>query len=117
MKELIGRVAQGEITIIKIDALPEMTSKTVERVAKGHIISHSESGNNHLLTGGDVIERTSGVPEGMRMLYAVLESPEELIQDAAGNPHGAHALPPGVYEFRIAREYDPFAEQARQVAD
>jgi hypothetical protein len=26
-------------------------------------------------------------------------------------------LPAGLYEFRCAREYDPFAEQARQVQD
>lgn len=114
-KQIIG--AQGEITIIKIDAFPEgVETKAVERVAKGWIISHSESGHHHLLTGGDVKERTSKVPQGMKILYAILENPEALIQDAA-TPHGGFDLPAGFYEFRISREYDPFTEQARRVAD
>lgn len=115
MKTVIGQ--QGEVRIIKIDALPEnMNTKGVERSAKGFIISHSESGHHHVLTGGDVMERTSNVPEGMQILYAILNNPAELIQDAA-NAHGGYRLDPGIYEFRLSREYNPFAEQARRVAD
>src|SRR5436305_1508514 len=50
VKKIIG--AQGEITIIQIDALPAMQTKPVERNTKGWIISHSKSGHHHLLTGG-----------------------------------------------------------------
>ncbi|GAA4108583.1 hypothetical protein ACFFTN_01190 [Aminobacter aganoensis] len=116
MREVIG--AQGEVTIIKIDALPDnMDTKPVERHgAKGYIISHSEQGHHHCLSGGDVLERTSGVPVGMQILYAVLAAPQRFFQDAA-HPHGEYELNPGIYEMRIAREYDPFAEQARRVAD
>lgn len=115
MKKIIG--AQGEITIIQIDTLPEgMKTVPAEKTAKGWIISHSESGHHHLLTDGDVVERTSDVPAGMKILYAILAKPEQLIQDAA-TPHGAHQLDAGIFEFRIAREFDPFAEQARIVAD
>ena len=115
MKQIIG--AQGEITIIKVDALPDgIETKKVERIAKGWIISHSESGHHHLLTGGDVMERTDKVPAGMQILYAILEKPEALVQDAAV-PHGGYDLAPGFYEFRISREFDPFADQARRVAD
>jgi len=114
-KQIIG--AQGEITIIKIDALPkDIETKSVQHVQKGWVISHSESGNHHLLTGGDVMERTSKVPAGMQILYAILDKPEALIQDAPV-PHGGYNLLPGFYEFRISREFDPFAEQARRVAD
>lgn len=115
MKKIIG--AQGEITIVQIDALPEgMATKPVERTAKGWIISHSESGHHHLLTGGEVMERIDKVPAGMQVLYALLDAPASLVQDAAV-PHGGYDLPAGLYEFRIAREYDPFAAQARRVAD
>jgi hypothetical protein len=114
-KQIIG--AQGEITIIKIDALPEnMQTKSVERMSKGWIISHSESGHHHLLTGGNVMERTDKVPQGMQILYGLLDEPAELVQDAA-TPHEGFSLDAGLYEFRISREYDPFAEQARRVAD
>lgn len=114
-KQIIG--AQGEITIIKIDAIPDgVETKPAERHAKGWIISHSESGHHHILTGGDVMERTSGVPAGMQVLYAILEYPHALIQDAQV-PHGGYDLAPGFYELRIAREFDPFSEQVRRVAD
>lgn len=116
MKTIIG--AQGEITIIKIAAMPDgMKTRPAERAARGGwIISHSESGHHHILTGGDVVERE---PEGagwVRRLYATLTEPARLEQSAA-HPHEAYTLEPGVYEFRLSREYDPFADQIRQVAD
>lgn len=115
MKQVIGQ--QGEVRIIKIDALPEgMTTQPASRVGKGFVISHSESGHHHVVTGGDVMERTNAVPEGIQIFYAILSSPEEFVQDAA-NPHGGYNLDPGIYEFRVSREFDPFAEQSRRVAD
>lgn len=115
MKQVIGQ--QGECRIVKIDALPDgIETKPVQRAAKGFIISHSESGHHHVLTGGEVMERVSDVPTGMQVFYGILDNPESFIQDAA-NPHGGYDLDPGIYEFRVSREYDPFAEQARRVAD
>ena len=63
------------------------------------------------------MERTQDVPAGMRILYAIVEAPTQLRQDAGGNPHEAHDLAPGIYEMRIAREYDPFLAEARRVSD
>lgn len=115
MKQVIGQ--QGEVRIVKIDALPEgMQTRRSQKIAKGYIISHSESGHHHLLTGGDVMERTDKVPDGMQVFYAILDKPEQFIQDAA-TPHGGFALDPGIYRFDVSREFDPFAEQARRVAD
>lgn len=116
MKTIIGQ--QGEVVIIKIDAIPNVAAKPAsDRDARGRaIISHSESGHHHVLTGGDVMERTENVPDGMKIFYAILDAPERFIQDSP-SPHGAFDLPPGLYEFRISREFDPFAEQSRRVAD
>jgi hypothetical protein len=115
MKQVVGQ--QGECRIVKIDRLPDgMQTKKPERTAKGFIISHSESGHHHILTGGDVMERTDKVPTGMQQFFAILDAPEKFIQDAA-NPHGGYALDPGIYRFDVSREFDPFAEQARRVAD
>ena len=113
MKEYIGD--QGEISIFKIAELPNVKLAAVERVDNGSIVSHSESGSNHLLERSDVLERVD-VASGMRVLYAIVENPDRLYQDA-GDAHGAYDLAPGIYEFRIAREYDPFLQQARIVAD
>lgn len=114
MKTVIGQ--QGEVRIVRISELPKFKTKTVKRDAKGYIISHSENGNHHLLTDGEVMERTESIPAGMQIFYALLKEPQQFIQDAA-NPHGRYDLDPGIYEFRVSREFDPFAEQARRVAD
>ena len=111
--------AQGEIYARKIENLPADLAAFTERSKTGEwIISHSESGHHHLLgaDGVEVLERTTDTPKGMRILYALVKEPTRLYQDAAA-PHDAHDLDPGVYEFRIAREYDPIMEQARKVAD
>ena len=111
--------AQGEITIFRVEG--EMPAGLVAHSEKDRlgrpIISHSESGNHHLLAdaGVDVLEKPDA-PDGMRILYALLDKPTALIQDAP-DAHGEHLLAPGLIEFRIAREFDPFAEQARRVAD
>lgn len=110
-------VAQGECTIRRIDALPvSLETKPVERTKAGFIISHSEQGHHHILTGGDVLERVDRVPEGMQIFFAILSEPQQFIQDAA-NPHGGYDLPAGIYEFRISREFNPFLDEARKVAD
>lgn len=115
MKQVIGQ--QGEVLILKIDGLPsDIEAKPVERTAKGYIISHSESGHHHILTGGEVMERVSNVPAGMQVFYAILDAPQSFIQDAS-NPHGGFDLASGFYEFRISREFNPFSEQARKVSD
>lgn len=115
MKQVIGQ--QGEVRIVKIDSIPDdIRHKCVARTGKGYIISHSESGHHHLLTGGDVMERTDSVPAGMQIFYAILKGPQSFIQDSP-HPHGGFELDPGIYEFRVSREFDPFAEQARRVAD
>ena len=80
-KTLIGK--QGEVKIYKVDALPAgMKTRPVEKLGARWIISHSESGHHHLLTGGDVMEREDNVPAGMKILYAILDNPEQLTQDA-----------------------------------
>jgi hypothetical protein len=123
-KEMFSR-AQGEISINSstrpIESIPDgIQTKNVEQTENGdYIISHSESGHHHLLErtpGVCVMERTSDVPAGMKIIYAILENPTRLYQDA-GNPHDDHILDAGIHELRIAREYNPFLQEARKVSD
>lgn len=115
MKKVVGQ--QGEVRIVQIEAIPtNAKTKQVERGKGGFIISHSESGHHHVLRDGEVMESIKYVPAGMHIFYAILEKPTMFEQDAA-NPHGGFKLDPGVYEFRVSREFDPFEEQARRVAD
>lgn len=115
LRKMIG--AQGEVNVFRITSLPINVATRPVDVQDGiTIISHSESGNHHVLDGATVLERTGNVPAGMRILYAILEHPSELRQDTA-NPHKTIPLEAGIYEFRISREFNPFIEQARRVAD
>lgn len=109
---------QGEIRVDRIEALPEMEMTGFnEKHGSAFIISHSEQGHHHLLDGAvEVMERTENVPAGAKILYAIVKEPTKLFQDAA-TPHAPVDLAPGIYEFRIKREFDPFAEQVRRVAD
>lgn len=110
--------AQGEVNIYRIDAAPDgCTPAGIERDDAGRpIISHSEKGHHHVLPADcEVLEHPSS--RSMDVIYAIVRDPgAALIQTAAG-AHGEIQLPPGAYELRISREYDPFAEQARRVAD
>lgn len=118
MKTFNQTAAQGEVNLRKVDALPDGLAP-VNLECGLLILGHSESGHHHGFrdqTGVIVMERTKDVPAGMRILYAILENPTALIQDAPA-PHEPLMVPPGIYEVRISREYDPFAEQPRQVAD
>lgn len=109
--------AQGEITFFKVSALPAGLLPHSEKDKHGRpIISHSESGHHHVLERAVEVLEHPNPPSGMRILYALLEEPTALIQDAS-DAHGQHMLDAGIHEFRIAREFDPFTEQARQVAD
>lgn len=119
MRELIGD--QGEVTIVRIDALPaDAIIANVEKDSSGHhIISHSESGHHHILTsrGEDIaVMESRTAPAGMKILYAILKNPQSFEQTAPV-PHEKFDLPTGVYEFRINRDYDPFSQQARRSMD
>lgn len=109
---------QGEAKVFRIDALPsDMQTKEPQRNAAGAaIVSHSESGHHHVIAGADVLERTDNVPAGMSILYAIVKNPTALRQDAP-SPHKEIPLDPGLYEIRVGREFDPFAEQMRRLAD
>ena len=111
-------VRQGEVRMQPIASIPSCEMRRVDAKDGVIIVGESESHHHHVLDadGVTVMERTSGVPEGMRVLYAIVEKPTRLRQ-TAGNPHGAHTIEPGKYVIPIKREYDPFLEQARRVAD
>lgn len=118
MKAFKFVAAQGEVNIRRIDAVPSGLTKITPEGGL-LIVGHSESGHHHGFRDGpgvSVMERTKNVPQGMKILYAILENPTALIQDTS-SPHEPLMLDEGVYEIRIAREFDPFLQRARQVAD
>lgn len=116
--------AQGELRIYAIDALPaNIGENRPRRCADGaFILAHSEKGHHHVLGGDvDVIEHVENQTIGgqslaMRTLYAIVREPTALRQTAA-NAHVDVALDPGIYAIRADVEFDPFADQIREVRD
>ena len=117
MKTFINSAAQGEITIRRVETLPADVKPLALEAGK-FIIGHSETGHHHVMDRHDktVFESTKA-PAGMRILYAVLDSAAELTHERGHDTHEPISFAPGIYEFRLGREYDPYAELARQVAD
>lgn len=115
----ISAIAQGEVNAYLIEGtLPEGLVPMTDRDKQGRpIIGHSESGHHHVLERAVEVLEDPNPPRGMRILYALLDQPMALVQDAPGKPHEAQVLPAGLHQFKIAREFDPFAEQVRRVAD
>lgn len=114
---IIGQ--QGEVAVFKIDAIPAgIQTRAPGRTKTGAaIISHSEQGHHHVIAGCEVLERTDNVPAGMAIFYAIAKDPTSLRQDAA-TPHKSIPLEgDSIYELRVSREFDPFAEQIQRVRD
>ena len=109
---------QGEVSVEAIDAIPDgLTPVKIE--ADGHIIvSESESHHHHVLLEKDVVvfEKTKDVPAGLRVLYAIVKNPTALIQTAP-DAHEEMKILPGMYEIIVGREFNPFLDEARRIAD
>lgn len=117
MKTFQNTAAQGEISIRKIDRLP--VNVTGLEPENGHyIIGHSETGHHHVMTlDRKQVFVSDNPPAGMRVLYANLEAAANLVHQRGHDTHETIQIEPGIYEFRLGREFDPYAELARQAAD
>ncbi len=107
---------QGEVYIERIDTLPGGLTAFEETNGNGaYIISHSEKGHHHVIDCADA-EVMGDTRSGMDILYAVVKTRTSMYQTASV-AHDKAPMTPGNYKLTISREYDPFAEQVRRVAD
>lgn len=107
------RFSQGEVNFIAA-AVPSDATETVAPEAGRFVVGHSESGNLHVLDApGVTIVRRPGAD----ILYAIVANPTALRQEKSGTPHAPIVIPAGTYKVVISREFNPFTEQARRVAD
>ncbi|OJF97611.1 hypothetical protein [Pararhizobium antarcticum] len=110
--------AQGEIRMFRVDEIPG--NAVPMKKENGHfIIGHSETGHHHVLEAERVqVFQQPDAPQGMTILFGILESPGSLTHLRGHDTHAPHAFEPGdKIMFRTDREYDPYAELARRVAD
>ena len=108
------RFSQGEVNFIKINSAPTDATEIILPEGGRYIVGHSESGNLHVL---DADEVTLCRRPGADILYAIVANPTVLRQEKSGTPHAPIPVDPGVYRIVISREFNPFTEQARRVAD
>lgn len=117
MRTFANNAAQGEISIRRIDALPDDVKSLAPENGK-HIIGHSETGHHHVLVAErPQVFEARNPPAGMRILYAILDEPGDLVHMRGHDTHETIRHEPGIYEYRLGREFDPYAELARQVSD
>lgn len=117
MKTFENHAAQGEISIRRITKLPGDVKPFGPQNGR-YIIGHSETGHHHVLVAErPKVFEAKTAPAGMRILYAVLDQAAELVHMRGHDTHETIHHEPGIYEYRIGREFDPYAELARQVAD
>lgn len=110
--------AQGEIRMFRVDEIPSRATP-MKKEAGAYIIGHSKTGHHHVLEAERVAVFTDPeAPQGMTILYAILESAGELVHLRDHDTHRSHAFKSGdKIMFRTDREYDPYEDLARRVAD
>lgn len=123
MKCFNTTAAQGEIYIRRIGDLPAVRdlppgfSPLAEKGGK-YVIGESETHHDHCMSAEHMsVGVMDSPPAGMRILRLIVEKPTPLIHERGHDTHDPIMLSPGEYEARIGREYDPYAELARRVAD
>ncbi len=121
MKTFKLRAAQGEITLIRIGDISGKSPAGFSPLAAENgriIVGHSETGHHHLMDATTVnalvMDRP---PEGLRILRLIVSEPTSLDHLRGHDTHDALMVPPGEWEVRIGREYDPYQQLARRVAD
>lgn len=112
--------AQGEIRMFRIDRIPDHATPVEKAPSEEyHVIGHSETGHHHVLAAERVrVYQLADEPEGMRVLYAILESPGELRHLREYDKHAPHVFETGdIIMFRRDRELDPRTLRASGVID
>lgn len=104
---------QGELTITKLAREPKNIGAPVKAEGGKLIVGHSETGHHHVVDA-DCATLTR-VDQFTAFLNVV--KPTQIDHLREFDTHPSIALEPGMYEFRTAREFDPFADIIRASAD
>lgn len=97
---------QGDVWLERVSEIP----KTAKKMDHG-VLAHGESGHTHALTD---IGIAMLFMEGDQMFLRVQEGE---IAEVEHEEHGIVRVPAGDYEVGKVYEWNPFEEEAREVAD
>lgn len=120
MKTFATVAAQGEITVVRLKDTKAHPRGYTALTSNGKyaVVGHSETGHHHVVDARHAsIAVKDTVPEGMRVLHMIVSQTTSLDHLRPHDTHESLRLEPGTYELRIGREYDPYADLARQSKD
>lgn len=103
--------AQGDLNIFSAKSIPSNLVKQKPDNNGNHILAHSETGHNHVISG-DFSEVYS---ENEFISYIDVNKESNIVHLRSFDTHETIALPPGQYRITRQREYTP--EGFRRAAD
>jgi hypothetical protein len=112
---------QGDVIFIRIESLPASAKKITDPndFKKALVLAEGEvTGHFHKIQNEDALNIDEDDTVG---LYTFEDGKLVIVNDEAisvtHQEHDTVAVPPGMWEVRIAKEYDHFLEEAREVRD
>jgi hypothetical protein len=101
-------IQQGDVLISSVAAIPS-SAVSVKPSGRGFILAHGESGHAHVITDTPSVEMFKTDNEiYLSVLKEITVTHEE---------HKPVTVEPGTYQVGKVREFDHFAEAAREVTD
>ncbi len=104
MKTFRIQAAQGDMLLTKVEVVPD-DFKLSEPEAGRHIVTHSETGHNHIVKSEDVDMYASANDEFV--VYLVVKNETKLEHLRSFDTHSPISLNPGIYRVNRQREYTP----------
>ena len=105
MKTFDKIAAQGDMMLIRIDALPA-DAKPVASERGAFILTHSETGHHHIVMERPTVKFFSAM-DVFRSYLVVEDTPAVLEHLRPTDTHESLEIKPGIYEVRRQREYSP----------
>lgn len=114
MKQVMTLAAQGDLLVVRVDALPDGLT---EEKHNGRIVAaHSETGHDHVVEGMAAHEARLFRGADPLTCYLQLQgSGAEVVHHRPFDTHETLGLGPGLWMLRNQREYSP--EYWRRVCD
>lgn len=108
------QIAQGDVLVTRIDAVPATAIELPSTAGDVHIIGHSETGHHHVVDAQGV--RFFRAPDNPLLGYLGVDADRTTLRHLRNwDTHGAQVLGRGIYEIRRQREWAP--EGWRPVTD
>lgn len=105
MKTFENQACQGDMMLIRIESLPENLIAG-EQDDLNYIITHSESGHNHVIEKQEGVEFYQSANDNFKA-YIVVDNVVHLKHLRGFDTHETIEIKKGIYEVRRQREYTP----------